>query len=143
MEQMADRCPGAKPVGTSVLKDYRLLFKGSLTGSYLTVEPEEGCSVPVGIWEVTAAHERSLDLYEGFPTFYYKKDLKLPVRDIHTGEMRHLDAFVYIMHEDRRIGVPTRHYIDTCKEGCRDFGLDETVLREAVEYSRRHAGDLR
>ena len=140
MEQMEDRCPGAKPVGTSVLKNCRLLFKGSLTGSYLTVEPEEGCSVPVGIWEVTPAHERSLDMYEVHPTLYYKKDLKLPVRDIRTGEVRELDAFVYIMREDRRIGVPARYYVDTCLEGYRDFGFDEAVLREAVEYSTRRAG---
>ena len=132
MEQME----GAKVVGTSVLKGYRLLFKGSLTGSYLTVEPEEGCSVPVGIWEVTPAHERSLDRYEG--VFYYKKELTLPVKDLLTGEMREMDAFAYIMYEDRKIGVPARYYVDTCLDGYRDFGLDEAVLKEAVDYSRRH-----
>ena len=136
-EQMEDRCPGAKDVGTAELKNYRLLFKGSLTGSYLTVEPEMGCSVPVGVWEVNAAHERSLDVYEGYPNFYYKKALRLPVRDVRTGEVRELDAFVYIMHEDRRIGIPSRHYVDTCLEGYRDFGLDPDVLQEAITYSEQ------
>lgn len=139
-EQMEDRCPGAKVVGTAELKNCRLLFKGSLTGSYLTVEPEMGCSVPVGVWEVTAAHERSLDVYEGYPNFYYKKALRLPVRDVHTGEVRKLDAFVYIMHEDRRIGIPSRHYVDTCLEGYRDFGFDPDVLWEAVAYSTERSG---
>ena len=139
MAQMADRCPGAKAVGTSVLKDYRLMFKGSLTGFYLTVEPKAGCSVPVGIWEVTAAHERNLDVYEGYPTLYYKTNLTLPVKDMATGEVREQDAFVYIMHEDRRIGVPSRRYVDTCMEGCRDFGFDTDALKEAVDYSRRRA----
>lgn len=141
MAQMAERCPGAKPVGTSVLKDYRLLFKGSMTGSYLTVEHETGRSVPVGIWEVTAGHERNLDVYEGFPNLYYKKELTLPVKDMATGEVRNLDAFVYIMHEDRKMGVPARYYVETCMEGYRDFGFDEAVLREAVEYSHLHAGE--
>ena len=42
VQQMRWRCPGARIIGTSELKDYRLLFKGSKTGSYLTVEPEKG-----------------------------------------------------------------------------------------------------
>ena len=142
-EQMEYRCPGAKVVGTAEMKDYRLMFKGSLTSSYLTVEPERGCSVPVGVWEVSAAHERSLDRYEGYPTFYYKKDLRLPVRCDDTGEVRELDVFVYIMHEDRRIGIPSRRYIETCLEGYRDFGFDPAVLRDAVAYSSRHSGKER
>lgn len=38
IRQMRMRCPSARIIGTSVLKDYELLFKGSKTGSYLTVE---------------------------------------------------------------------------------------------------------
>ena len=45
--QMRMRCPGARIIGTSVIEGYRLLFKGSRTGSYLTIEPQEGASVPV------------------------------------------------------------------------------------------------
>ena len=41
---------GARIIGTSELQDYRLLFKGSKTGSYLTVEPKKGCTVPVAVW---------------------------------------------------------------------------------------------
>jgi hypothetical protein len=63
-EQMEDRCPGAKVVGTAELKNYRLLFKGSLTGSYLTVEPEMGCSVPVGVWEGNASKRMGWDLLQ-------------------------------------------------------------------------------
>ena len=36
VRQMRMRCPSARIIGTSVLKDYELLFKGSKTGSYLT-----------------------------------------------------------------------------------------------------------
>ena len=45
--QMRMRCPGARIIGTSVIPDYELLFKGSKTGSYLTIEPKAGSSVPV------------------------------------------------------------------------------------------------
>ena len=67
--QMRMRCPGARIIGTSVIEGYRLLFKGSRTGSYLTIEPQEGASVPVAAWEVSAENEAALDRYEGFPTF--------------------------------------------------------------------------
>lgn len=38
VRQMKYRCPTARIIGTSVIKDYELLFKGSKTGSYLTIE---------------------------------------------------------------------------------------------------------
>ena len=49
VRQMRMRCPSARIIGTSVLKDYELLFKGSKTGSYLTVEKKSGVSVPVAV----------------------------------------------------------------------------------------------
>ena len=73
VRQMLMRCPTARMIGTSVIKDYRLMFKGSQTGSYLTIESELGSEVPVGVWAVSAADERALDRYEGYPSFYYKK----------------------------------------------------------------------
>ena len=67
ISQMRMRCPGARIIGTSVIEDYQLLFKGSKTGSYLTIEPMEGAEVPVVIWEVTETDEKALDRYEGYP----------------------------------------------------------------------------
>lgn len=49
VQQMRYRCPGARVVGTSVIKDYQLLYKGSKTGSYLTIEKKKGGIVPVAI----------------------------------------------------------------------------------------------
>lgn len=37
-KQMAGRCPTARLLGTSELEGYRLLFKGSKTGAYATIE---------------------------------------------------------------------------------------------------------
>lgn len=137
VQQMEMRCPSARMIGTATLENYRLMFKGSKTGSYLTIEPEEGCSVPVGVWEVTSRDEFALDRYEGFPTFYYKKELKLPVTSIRTGKVQQREAFVYIMHEDRPFGVPSIMYLETCMEGYIDFGFDPNILWEAYKYSRK------
>ena len=38
VQQMKFRCPTARVVGTSVIRNYELLYKGSKTGSYLTIE---------------------------------------------------------------------------------------------------------
>ena len=47
--QMRMRCPGARIIGTSLIQNYQLLFKGSKTGSYLTIEPKTGAEVTVVI----------------------------------------------------------------------------------------------
>ena len=133
--QMQFRCTDAKVVGTAVIPDYELLFKGSLTGAYLTIEPKQGSHVPVGVWEVSLADELKLDRYEGFPSFYYKKEIRIPVKDIRTGKTRRCDAFVYIMHENRKLGVPTDMYVRTCLEGSRDFGFDPAFLFDAYDKS--------
>ena len=58
VRQMLYRCPGAKPIGISVIPDYELLYKGSKTGVYLTIEPKKNSIVPVAVWEVTADDEK-------------------------------------------------------------------------------------
>lgn len=137
VRQMRMRCPTARIIGTATLENYRLMFKGSKTGSYLTIEPEEGCSVPVGVWEVSERDELALDRYEGYPTFYYKKELELPITGIRTGKVRQRNAFVYIMHEDRPLGTPSNLYMRICMEGYSDFGFNYDVLWDAFEYSRQ------
>ena len=131
IRQMRTRCPGARIIGTSVIEDYRLLFKGSHSGSYLTIEPQEGSSVPVAAWEVTEENEKALDRYEGFPTFYYKKEMVLPIKGIRSGKVRRRKVFVYIMHEDRPIGIPSHFYMRTCLEGYDAFHFDRNILIDA------------
>lgn len=135
--QMRMRCPEARIIGTSVIKDYQLLFKGSKTGSYLTIEPMEGAEVPVVIWEVTETDEKALDRYEGYPNFYYKKEMTLDIKGIRTGKVRRRDAFAYIMHEERELGIPSWYYVNTCLDGYRAFGFDEKYLFDAIRISRR------
>jgi len=136
VHQMRMRCPSARVIGTSVIKDYRLMFKGSKTGSYLTIESADGFEVPVGVWEVSAADERALDFYEGYPNFYYKKEMELPIKGIRSGKVRTRKVFVYIMHEERLLGIPTTSYVRTCMVGYRDFGFDCNFLFDAYDYSK-------
>lgn len=136
VRQMLWRCPDARMIGNAELEGYELLFKGSKTGAYLTVEEKEGSTVPVGVWEVTPSDEISLDRYEGFPNFYYKKELTIEYRGLRSGAVRKRRAFVYIMHEDRPLGYPSPQYVRTCTEGYLDFGFDLTFLSEALRKSK-------
>lgn len=135
--QMRMRCPGAAVAGTSLIEDYRLVFRGSRSGSYLTIEPMEGGRVPVVVWSITAEDERSLDRYEGYPTFYHKEEMELRVTGAKTGKVRRLKAFAYIMCSDRPLGTPSYTYFTTCTRGYQSFGFDEQILQEAYRYSKQ------
>ena len=133
--RMAERCPDAEVVGTGMLKGMRLWFKGSQTGSYLTIEEENGYDVPVVVWKVSEQDECNLDLYEGFPKFYYKKDFTIEVKDVRSGDVHLMNVFAYVMHEERKVGIPRNDYVEGCKEGYRFFGFDMKYLDEAVKAS--------
>ena len=122
-EQMAYRCPGAIPVGTMTLDGYELLFRAP---GVLTIEEKAGCKVPIGIWKVDEQHEMALDHYEGFPRVYYKKEVRISKRK---------KGFVYIMNECRELCGTNDYYYDICKQGYRDFCLDEKYLEEALKRS--------
>ena len=141
VKQLKMRGPGANILGTTKLKDYELLFKGSKTGSYLTIEKKEGSTVPVAIWEVTESDEKSLDRYEGYPIFYYKKEMKLQYKGIRTGKRRTVNAFVYIMHEENPIGVPSIYYMKTCIDGYDTFYFDKNILINAYKKSMEMCSD--
>ena len=132
--QMAHRCPTAKVVGASSLKG-RLLFRGGHGGAVATVEPQVGGSVPVLVWEITAADEAALDHYEGFPYFYRKEKVKIELN----GKLR--TAMVYIMNtegrggEYRPLNQPGAGYYTTILEGYKAAGFDEDILRQATKDS--------
>lgn len=135
-EQMAYRCPNAQPVGTAQLEGWRLLFRGSGSGNYLTIEPAPDCTVPVAVWAVTKADEAALDRYEGYPVFYRKETLAIAYIGLKSAQERQVEAFVYLMNDGHPAGLPTTRYMDTCEVGYRDFGFDPEELLEARAYTR-------
>ena len=138
--QMRLRCEHPTIMGTTNLNGWELLFKGSKTGSYLTIEECADGTVPVVIWEVDGMDEAALDRYEGFPSFYYKKEIRLQYKGIRTGRRRTVTAFAYIMHEERPIGVPTAYYMRTCLAGYDTFRFNRNVLMDAYEKCERMCG---
>ena len=131
VEQMKYRCPDAKIVCAGLLKDWRLAFKGSKTGNYLTIERAEKYAVPVAVWEISDQDEINLDIYEGFPTFYRKEMINVSTPGYEKDE---ISAMVYIMNGGR-YGQPTNTYMKTCTDGYKYFGFSLRAIRDAVDYS--------
>lgn len=131
LEQMAYRCPDAKVVCKGIIENYTLVFRGSKTGAYATIIPKKGDYVPVVVWRISKRDEMSLDRYEGFPTFYYKKNLEVT---IDYGDR--LEAMAYIMFDKAKPGIPTMHYLETCSQGYLDNGLEMTKFEEFIANNR-------
>ena len=138
-EQMAYRCPDARIVGKAEVKDYRLMYKGSLTGAYATIEPEEGFMVPVLIWSISGQDEKNLDRYEGFPRFYYKKEIPMDITGLTGEDLGEYKVMAYIMDERRKHGLPSQMYESILQEGYERFGFDPNILEEAYYYTAHKA----
>ena len=122
--QMADRCPNSNFLGSSILKDWKLIFK-----SVATIEKEVGKEVPVGIFQITDECEKALDIYEDYPQLYKKKELDV----ILSGTQ--VTAMTYIMVGKYGIAPPSRKYFDVISEGYKNCDLNLDFLLEAHENS--------
>lgn len=142
VEQMMRRCPDAEPLGTAWLDGYELEFRGSYSGAYLSVRQSYGKRTPLGAWLVSDEDEKALDHYEGFPRFYYKRDIAIPVKYLSNGHTYKRQAFIYIMNANSPAGVPSDAYVRICEMGYNDFGFDKRILYAAVRESRDKEDEL-
>jgi len=137
LRQMARRCPTAKIFGKGILKEYRLLFKGVPGNAYVTIEPYEGGQVPVLLWDLQPEDEESLDCYEGYPNFYYKKDLKV---ELDNGGI--VKAMVYIMTDKIKgrlnLNFPSPRYLNIVREGYESAGFDYAFINDALKVSKEN-----
>ena len=128
-EQMAFRCPGARLIGTGWLLNHRLEFY-----LHATVEKtrSKGARVPVAVWEINEADERSLDRYEGFPRYYTKHK-----RLVQMDDGSQIEGMVYIMNMIRP-QPPTAGYYNGIRDAYKHLGLSseiERVLEPALNRS--------
>lgn len=130
--QMATRCPKAEVIGTGILEDYKLTFRGRFKG-VANIEPCKGKSVPIVLWKITGECEENLDLYEGYPRLYEKKEIKVKV----SGKVK--KAMAYIMTEDygNIPAKPIDYYYQVIAQGYAHNKLDikplEIAFRECLE----------
>ena len=131
VEQMAHRCPDATVVGMAAIQDWKLVFRGCAT-----IEPAEGRVVPVLIWEISDRDERNLDRYEGFPSYYFKRDMTVTMTDLEGKNPQEVTAMVYLMTDGHPLQRPWRGYLDTLAEGYQRFGFNPYQLELAVKEAK-------
>ena len=129
LPQMAFRCPTARVAGTSELKDYELLFRGSRHGAVATVEPKEGSRVPVLLWKIYGMDEASLDRYEGYPHLYEKQMMDVELNG------KTVSAMVYVMTPGHEFGIPSDYYANVIWEGYESAGFDTQILETAIDHA--------
>lgn len=127
LEQMKRRCPNAKVIGKGQAKGYTLTFRGIKNG-VANIEQSLGDTVPIVLWEITHQCERALDIYEGYPKLYVKKNI-----DILT-EKGIVTAMVYVMAKEyeKLPTKPSKYYLDTIWRGYQDNNIPTRTLTEAV-----------
>ncbi len=130
LEQMACRCPAARRLGPALLEGYRLVFRGARGSAVATIEPCAGGKVPVLLWAIGIGDEAALDRYEGFPKLYRKEQLHVRVGS------RHVRAMAYVMNGGHPQELPGSSYYNVILEGYRASGFDESILNDAVSFSK-------
>lgn len=123
--QMAIRCPDARPLGRAVLHGYRFEFK-----SFATIVPSAGHSVEGVLWSITKTDELALDMLEGYPEFYGKKTVTVKQ------DVDHI-AMTYIMDPREKNYGPSDGYYSMVSEGYQQFGLSQQQLLEARARSNQ------
>lgn len=131
VEQMAHRCPDAEIAGMAALKDWKLCFK-----IHADIEPCKGRVVPVLVWEISGRDERNLDLYEGYPSYYVKKELEITVTDFEGKNPRNVTAMVYVMTQGHSLRIPMKGYYGVLAEGYERFGFNSHLLELALKEAK-------
>jgi len=132
IEQMKNRCPRADNLGPAVLKDWELVER-----LHADIAPKRGSEVHGVVWGVTAKCMKSLDAYEAFPRYYYKKKVWVKMY----GCAARVQAIVYIMTDQataKKQNQPFGEwYARGCAKGARDNGLPVHPLFAKYEVEKK------
>lgn len=132
LAQMAYRCPSASIYGVGRLNNWELVYRGNMVNSHATITRKQHAYVPVLLWNIEPEDEKRLDIYEGYPRYYYKQNVMVEVDGCKKR------AMVYIMDSKNRPGKPSATYIETIRQGYIDNNLDirkfeESLKRNSIE----------
>lgn len=134
-EQMARRCPTARPLERAVLPGYRLTFRARRGGyGVADVEPHAPGRVAGALWEVFPSDLEALDRYEGYPWLYRRETVQVQAA---RGQVR---ALIYVMQPGCDLAAPHPRYVEVLVRGYRAWGLDLSLLEEALRRARDGAG---
>ena len=120
-EQMAERCPDAVYIGKAYLRDYKLNFRKSQKGYYLTIDKSEGGEVPVAVYWISEKDIEYLRIKEGCGNTECYKEISISLEIItKSGKTsREEGVITYQLPETRPEGIPSDDYVERCRIGYR------------------------
>lgn len=133
-EQMAWRCPKARPIGKAHLENY--VFKINKVGA-ATIE--KGLSfqdnhVQGVLWRCTKECITTLDVHEGIAKGHYRRQL---IRVFYRGNYK--TALTYIANNRHASMSPARGYLtDFVIKGGKEFDLDEDYITTLHQWQGNH-----
>lgn len=123
LDQMSRRCPKARSLGKVDLKGYRLAFKGCCD-----VVQDKTAVMECALWDITNECEMALDILEGYPNFYGKREVQV----VYNG--RKIRAMIYFMQDKHdQPSMPSEYYFNMVLEGYQDHDMDVFQLQQALE----------
>jgi gamma-glutamylcyclotransferase (GGCT)/AIG2-like uncharacterized protein YtfP len=130
--QMEQRCPGAKPVSTALLRGWRFLINSRGVASIVA---DKASSVRGVVWELTEKHLRALDGYEGVPDWYQRR-----IVTVEMAERGEAECVTYIDQSEGgdKPGPPRAGYLEKIVEGATSFHLPQAY----VDFLRSFAATL-
>jgi len=135
-QDMEHTCPVSEFLGLGVLHDHRLLYKGY---GHADVVPAEIRAVPVAIFEISESDEAHLDIREGYPSYYIKKQVTVEMtcdKYFRPCENKEIKGMVYKMADGFDLRLPSRGYEAIIRRAYEDFGLEQSILDEAYDASK-------
>lgn len=126
-EQMAFRCPDARLIGTG---EHRRSPAGVLPPCHRRKDRRPAQPGARSRWEINDRDERSLDRYEGYPSYYIKE--RWPV---HMSDGSQIEGMIYIMKMIRQ-SPPHSAYYKGIEDAYRKLGLRSqinTILKPALK----------
>ena len=118
--QMKRRCPNCHFIKKIVLRNYSLAFRSKYGAA--DIEKKGGGKVYGGLYVISKAAERKLDIYEEYPTLYKKIYFKYKGKKIMT----------YTMVKKTKLVPPTTRYLNIIKQGYKDCKLNMKSLQIAL-----------
>lgn len=116
-EAMSWRCPKARALGAFILQDWQLKFY-----NHATIEPSPGAEVAGVLWQLTEQCEQSLDAFEGYPSYYTKRNWS-----------QDGTGFFFYEMTNPKTGQPSPVYVSDIAESYALWQLPKRLLTESLQ----------
>jgi gamma-glutamylcyclotransferase (GGCT)/AIG2-like uncharacterized protein YtfP len=125
-EQMKQRAPGARALGSARLDDFSLSFSvysSRWEGGAANLELDPEGHVWGVLWEIPDEAAGELDAYQGHPVFFRREEVSV------TGPEGRTLAWTYrVAHQEGTYVRPTDRYLHCIRSGIRVHGLPPEAL---------------